>query len=106
MASVMVKGPLRQREETRFFFLAAIIILYAPSWASFARNKWRGVGDNWDIKLLNATNCDRGRREYTEGVCVVTVSFLKNEGHCGFDFRFLSSSVYCTCSEYLNVGRE
>ena len=30
---------------------------------------------------------------------------LKNEGHCGSDFCFLSSYIYCTCSKYLNIGR-
>ena len=28
---------------------------------------------------------------------------LKNEDHCDFDF--LSSYIYCICSEYLNMGR-
>ena len=54
----------------------------------------KGGGDNWDIKIFNATNCERRRREATLG------------GGGGSDFCFLSSSVYCTCSEYLNIGRE
>ena len=28
------------------------------------------------------------------------------EGHYGCDFCFLSTYAYCTCSEYLNMGRE
>ena len=73
-------------------------------------------GDNWDIKIFNVTNCERRRREATFVVVVVCVCvcvcggelsefFWKNEGHCGSDFCFLSSSVYCTCSEYLNISR-
>ena len=60
----------------------------------FFKEKVRGGGDggrgldNWDIKIFNATNCERGRRETT-----IFKIILKNKGHCGSDFCFLSSSV-------------
>ena len=49
-----------------------------------------GGDDNWDIRIFNATNCERRR-------CEATLSEL-----C---FK-MKSSVYCTCSDYLNTGRE
>ena len=52
-----------------------------------------GGGDNWVIKIFGATNCNPPLHKQLEG-------------HCGSDFCFLSSYVYCTCSEYLNMGRE
>ena len=74
-----------------------------------------GGGDYWAIKILGATYCKHRRLEATLGGVSRHASpppppptpfIMKNEGHCGSDFYFLSSYVYCTCSEYLNMGRE
>ena len=65
------------------------------SWASFARKKcWgRGGGVNLVIKIFGVTNCN-------------PLPHKRFEDHCGSDFWFNSSYVYCSCSEYLNIGRE
>ena len=70
-----------------------------------------GGGDNWVINIFGATNCERRREAMLGGggglgACPPPRNVLKNEGHCGSDFCILSSYVYCTCSEYLNIGRE
>ena len=64
--------------------------------------RWGRWGGGGQLRYKNIyCKCRRG--EATLGGCL---NLLKNEGHCGSDFCFLSCSVYCTCSEYLDMGRE
>ena len=63
------------------------------------------------LKIFGATNCERRKRETMlwgggGGGGMQPLLHKHFEDHCGSDFCFLSSYVYCTCSEYLNMGRE
>ena len=62
-----------------------------------------GGGGGGQLRYKNIyCKCRRGEATLGGG----GLNLLKNEGHSGSDSCFLSSSVYCTCSEYLDMGRE
>ena len=91
------------------------------SWGSFPRKKCVGGGGEgaqlgYKKYLVRLTASAEGKKSWRCGVGGggggrggifehAPSNVLKNEGHCDFDFCFLSSYICCICSEYLNMGR-